>query len=259
MIRGLRTLALCAALLAAAAAWAAIPSADRIARAVAETNAASGRVRPLLLDVSLRVAGGGAQAQGVLATHPTGLARLELKGPSGFIERHLLLGDDYRASRDGQLLASPHPFLPPVFLLQATSGEALSAALTSFGVQSEQVVLGRVCDHDCYVFGGRRPLDAPPGTPLRPSLWIDTSSFDALRLVRGDGTEYRLGPTQAFEKIRLPAWIEIRRGSLRARLEILRAAQAAAPAAAFQTDWLTAPAADAAPSSPPARDGTEKP
>ena len=248
-LRAARPVAFLLASLLAGAAWAAFPSAEKVAGAVAETNAASGRARPLLLEVSLRVAGGGAQARGTLATHPTGLARLELVGPSGFVERHLLLGDEYRASRDGQILASPHPFLPPVFLLQANSGAALSAALSSFGVLSYEMVLGRLGDHDCYVFGGRLPYAASPDAPPRPSLWVDNRSYDTLRLVSEDGTEYVLGPTRVFESIRLPAWIEIHGEALRARLEILEASEASAPAAAFQSDWLT----DLAPSeSPPA-------
>jgi len=250
-VRSALALALLAATALAGAALAAIPSAEKVAGAVAETNAASGRARPLLLDVSLRVAGGGAQARGTLASHPTGLARLELTGPSGFVERHLLVGDEYRASRDGELLASPHPFLPPIFLLQATSGAALSAALTSFGVRSDEMVLGRIGDQDCYVFGGRAPVVlGAEDAPLRPSLWIDTSSYDVLRVVREDGTEYRFGPTRVFGGIRLPAWIEIRGSALRARLEILDASEASAPAAAFHSDWLTDLGASASPSSP---------
>jgi hypothetical protein len=220
---------------------AAIPSSDRIAGAVAEANDHAGRAGPLLLRVALRVAGAGPSAEGELATHPTGLARLELRSPTGFVERHLLLGDEYRASRDGQLLDQPHPFLPPVFLLQATSGATLSAALSSLGVHSQEVVLGRFGDLDCYVFGGRLPAAPPDEERLMPSLWIEMNSFDAVRVVRTDGTEYRLGPTQDYDGIRLPRWIDIQGPKLRARLEILSAAHADAPAAVFQSEWLTAP------------------
>ena len=107
-------------------------------------------------------------ARGQLATHPTGLARLELRSDANFVERHLLQGDEYRASRDGQLLEKFHPFLPPVFLLQATSGAALAAALESFGVSEQEVVLGRMGDPDCYVFGGRLP--GPPDAERRSRI-----------------------------------------------------------------------------------------
>ncbi len=225
----------------ASAASAAIPTAPKIAEAVAETNRISARAEPLLLDVELRIGSGEPAARGQLATHPTGLARLELRSDANFVERHLLQGDDYRASRDGRLLDKFHPFLPPVFLLQATSGAALAAALESFGVSEQEVVLGRMGDHDCYVFGGRLP-GPPDAERLLPSLWVDIESYDALRIVRADGVEYRLGPVAVYDGIRLPRWIEIvTPEGFRARLEVLRAAPANAPAAAFQVDWLIAP------------------
>lgn len=237
MTRALCMLGLCALLLAAMA-QAAIPSAEKIARAIARENDQAGRAMPLFLEVALRISGGGVSAKGEIAAHPTGLARLELRSPQGFMERHLLVGDEYSASRDGQALASPHPFLPPLFLLQASSGAALEAALSSFGVARGDVVLGQLGDHDCYVFGGRR-LPSPPDTEqLLPSLWIDMTSYEPVRIVRADGAEYRLGPIEAIDGIRLPSWIEIESGSLRARLEILHASRAAAPAAAFGADWL---------------------
>jgi hypothetical protein len=218
-----------------------IPTAPKIAEAVAESNKMSARAEPLLIDVVLRIGSGEPVARGQLATHPTGLARLELRSDAGFVERHLLQGDDYRASRDGQLLEKFHPFLPPVFLLQATSGAALAAALGSFGVSEQEVVLGRMGDHDCYVFGGRLP-GPPSAERLLPSLWVDVESYDALRIVRADGVEYRLGPVTVYDGIRLPRWIEIATPKgFQARLELVRAAPANAPAAAFQIDWLVTP------------------
>jgi hypothetical protein len=98
-------------------AGAAVPSAEKIADAVAETNRLSGRSDPVLFEVTLRIGDGEPVATGVLASHPTGLARLELRSRRGFVERHLLQGDAYTASRDGQLLDPPHPFLPPTFFL----------------------------------------------------------------------------------------------------------------------------------------------
>lgn len=231
--------ALCA-LGAARAGRAAIPTAAKVERAVAEANRAAGRSGPLLLEVRLQIAGGGASAKGVIATHPTGLARLELETAMGFVERHLLRGTEYRASRDGQRIEDPHPFLPPLFLLQAGSGEALAAALSSLGMAPEQIVLGRLGEHDCYVLGGRQLLRDEQGQePLLPSLWIDVQSYDPVRMVGADGTEYRLAEIQFFKGIRLPRFIEIDPpGPLRARLEVLGATQADAPAAAFQPEWL---------------------
>jgi hypothetical protein len=239
-----------AAALAAGAAWAVIPSATKVERAVADANRAAGRSSPLLLDVRLQISGGGPSAKGTLATHPTGLARLELESGMGFTERHLLRGTEYRASRDGQPIGDPHPFLPPLFLLQAGSGEALGAALSSLGMADQDIVLGRIGDLDCYVLGGRRypsdPNEPPGAEPLLPSLWVDTRSYDPVRMVGADGTEYRLSEMGAFKGIRFPRVIDIDPpGPLRARLEVVGATQADAPAAAFQTEWLTGPAGGA--------------
>jgi hypothetical protein len=240
-LRGVAAVALLAVL--AVAADAAVPAPEKIARAIARANVVSGRSTPLLLDVRLRVDGAEPSAEGELAVHPSGLARLELRSRWGFVERHLLQSNDYQAARDGEMITDPHPFLPPLFLLQAGSGEALSAALASFGVAEQQAVLGQMGRHDCYVIGGRlvgRPSDEEH---LLPSLWVDQISYDPLRIVRADGVEFRLGPIRVFDGVRLPGWIDIltTRG-LRARLEITSVAEAAAPAARFQPDWLTTPA-----------------
>ena len=241
--RGRTALALALGLaLSAVAAQAAIPSASRITRAVADANRVSARGVPLLLDVELQVEPGVTAAEGELAVHPSGLARLELRNRWGFTERHLLQGSAYQASRDGELLDNPHPFLPPVFLLQARSGEGLSAALQSFGIASGEVVLGMFGPYDCYVFGGRHR--GPGGDRELPSLWVDIESFDPVRIVGLDGVEYRFGPIQVLSGIRLPKWIELRaRGGFRARLLVRGASRAEAPAALFQPRWLTAESA----------------
>jgi hypothetical protein len=236
------------AALAAAPATAAIPQPAKIANAVAELNASSGRSAPLLLNVRLRVDGGAPSAEGELAVHPSGLARLELRNSwGGFVERHLLQSSSYQASRNGQMLDDPHPFLAPVFLLQATSGDGLAAALATFGVDGQQVVLGKIGSHDCYVIGGR-VIAAIGAERLLPSLWVDVTSLEPLRIVRADGVDYRFGPTAAFGAIRVPSFVEVfTPDGLRARLEITRATRAEAPAALFQPAWLTAaPTAPAA-------------
>ena len=198
-----------ACLLFGSVASAAIPEPEKIARAIAKANSVSKRSAPLILEVRLRIDGGKPSADGELAVHPSGLARLELRNRWGFVERHLLQSNEYQASRDGEMLTDPHPFLPPVFLLQARSGEALSAALASFGVAEQQVVLGRVGRHDCYVFGGRLIGRTPEQEHLLPSLWVDVVSLDPVRIVRADGVEYRLGPIRVYDGIRMPSWIDI--------------------------------------------------
>jgi len=238
--------AVLAALLAAVAwtppASAVIPSAAKIADAVALANRGAGRSEPVLLEVTLTLGNGPTAATGVLASHPTGLARLELQSHLGFVERHLLQGSAHSASRDGVLIEKPRHFLPPVFLLQATSGAALSAALASFGIVADEAVLGRIGDFDCYVFGGRLPRSDATSEPRLPSMWVDLDTFDVIRIDDGDGVRYRFGPSQEFDGIRVPRWIVIEApGQVPARLDIVGAAPANAPAAAFGTDWLSAP------------------
>ncbi len=226
-----------------ASASAAVPSAEKIADAIAETNRLSGRSVPVLLEVALRIGDGEPVATGVLASHPTGLARLELRSRHGFVERHLLQGNSYTASRDGQLLDPTHQFLPPTFFLQAQSGAAFRAALASFGVASGEVVLGRVGDRDCYVFGGRLPRGATGEERMLPSVWVDMETYQIVQIDRPGGVRFRFGPTRVFEGIHAPSWIEVvAPGQPDARLDVVRVAPATAPAAAFGMDWLTAPA-----------------
>jgi len=170
-----------------APAWAVIPSAHKIAKAVAEANRSAGRAHPVLLDVTLTIGDGPPAAKGVLATHPTG-------------------------------------------------------PLASFGIAADEAVLGRVGDADCYVFGGRLPRDLETQDERLPSMWVDLDSFDVVRIDGSDGVRYRFGPSQEFDGIRVPRWIAIEfDGEPATRIDILRAARANAPAAAFGRDWLTTP------------------
>jgi hypothetical protein len=106
--------------------------------------------------------------EGELVSHPTGLARLELRGSGGLVERHLLRGTERLASRNGERLDDPRFFLPPVFLLQAESGTTLRAALESFGIAVDLVGLAPCGDLDCYVIGDpARAVPRPPYPPIR--------------------------------------------------------------------------------------------
>lgn len=233
---------LLALVLAAAPATAVIPAAQKIVDSVALKNRSGGRADPLILEVSLRIGDSQPLATGVLASHPTGLARLELHSNQGFVERHLLQGSEYSASRDGQLLRAPRPFLPPLFLLQAPSGATLRAALSSYGVAPGEVQLGLADDHDCYVLGGRLPRTSGAEERRLPSMWVDLESFDVVRVDRSDGVRFRFGPMSSYDGIQVPSWIAIEvPGQTPARLEVVRVAKANAPAASFGSDWLTAP------------------
>jgi hypothetical protein len=246
-------LALAMAGLVAGEASAGIPNVEKLAGAIADANRKAGRTKPLLLEVSLRDAAGAVLATGTLASHPTGLARLELRSSDG-LERHLLQGSQYAASRNGALLEAPRPLLPPLFLLQTDSGASLRAALASFGVTVSASGLGLAEDRDCYVIGGRAPLPAgtsPPAAipggatpaasgPSLPSIWVEVGSFDWVEIDRLGDVRYRLGPSGSFDGVRMPRWIEIAApGEPSLRLEIDRVAGANAPAAAFGMEWLS--------------------
>jgi hypothetical protein len=237
--RRLALLAAAACLLAPGPAGAATPSADKLAGAVAEANRKAGRAKALLLEVSLETAEGDSSATGTLVTQPTGLARLELRGSEG-LERHLLQGSQYAASLNGEMLDSPRPLLPPLFLLQADTGASLRAALASFGVAASETGLGLSDDRDCYVIGGRPP-SLPGGQPTAvPSLWVEIGTFEAAAVERADGVRYRFGPQGTFDGVKMPRWVEITApGTAPLRLEIRRVARASAPAAAFGTGWLS--------------------
>ena len=238
----LGTALLLATALVSAPSGAVVPGAEKIIAAIAEANDESGRSVPLWFEVEMEIGDSEADASGTLASHPTGLARLELNSRHGFVERHLLQGNAYRASRDGDVRDEPLPLLPPLFFLQASDGAMLEAALDSFGVEIDEAVLGRIGERDCYVVGGRSPLDASGTEAPRASIWVDHRTFEVLRIDRRDGVRVRFGPAASFDGIIAPSWvaIEIPEKPL-FRLEVTRVAPADAPAAAFALEWLTAP------------------
>lgn len=226
-----------AALAAAAlclAAWAAlayIPPAERVARAVAETNRALGRARTLELRVSLEREEGEEIAFGTLLTDPRGGARLEVQHASGFVERQLRRGKALEASRDGSRIQAPHPLLAPLFLLQAEHGAVLQSRIAELGGSPDAIGLGHEGDHDCYVLGGK---DAPA------SYWVDQESLEPVRIDLPGGVRYRLGPPITHKGIQLPSWVTIEApsgGALRMRISEARAGSA--PPAAFDAAWLT--------------------
>jgi hypothetical protein len=105
------------------------------------------------------------------------------------------------------------------------------------------VVLGRVADRDCYVFGGRLPRGEAGEERMLPSVWVDMETYQIAQIDRPGGVRFRFGPTRVFEGIQAPSWIEVvAPGQPDARLDVVRVAPANAPAAAFGMDWLTAPA-----------------
>ena len=145
-----------------------VPAPERLAGAVADTNKAAGRKEAIKLELSMSIGDRVDIGKGELVSHPSGLARLELRGDGGLVERHLLRGTERLATRNGERLDDARFFLPPLFLLQAESGAALRAALVSFGIDVDLVGLAPCGDLDCYVFGDpARAVPRPPYPPIR--------------------------------------------------------------------------------------------
>jgi len=156
-------------LLIAAAASAVIPQASRVVAAVSKQNEFAGRDQPLRLEVVMRDVNGDPIGRGSLVTHPSGLARLELRGAGDLIERHLLQGTEHLAARNGERLDAPQAFLPPLFLLQMDSLSGLQMGLSGLGADIESIGLATCGESDCYVIGdpGRVPPEYEPPAPQR--------------------------------------------------------------------------------------------
>lgn len=286
--RGARKRLVALATLAAVLAWAQpvfsfIPSGMRIAKATAKANEAGARLQALQLVVSLRVADREPIATGSLVTHPNGLARLELRDGNAMVERHLLVGTEHTASREGAMLAAPRPFLPPLFLLQAGSLRTLVQALADYGMDPAAVALAPCGDRVCYVVGDPSrvaptpPTDeeleemreaaadpshvAEPGpeesreeTPGVPpptgTVWIDVDTYEIVRFESQEGVATELGPFVAFGDVRFPDSLTILEpGREPVHLDFSRVTPVNAPAAGFGLGWLLAPSPEPAPGS----------
>ncbi|HEB91520.1 MAG TPA: hypothetical protein ENI85_18235 [Deltaproteobacteria bacterium] len=125
-------------------------------RAIAQVNRASGRTSAIAMDLTMRVGDREPIASGELITHPSGLARLELRGYGGRIDRYLLSGDELLAAKDGEVLERPQPMLQPLFLLQPDTEATLRAALRAFGVESDWIGIAPCGEQDCFVIGDPR-------------------------------------------------------------------------------------------------------
>ena len=242
MTRGLGVLLAGMLLSLAAAADGVIPAAPRVIEAVAEGNRASGRGVALRLELELVGGDGAVVGTGELVADPAGRSRLELRAPSGLVERHLRHGSDYRASRNGEALDTPKPLLPPLTWLQIVEGADLETELRRAGIASRQVMFGRAGDQDCYVIGGRIPGTRDGDPPLRAALWVDLEELQPVRIDRADGVRYVLGPPSKFGKLRVPGWIQVEVAGQRNLRLVVRAAQAVPPSSAsFDPGWLAAP------------------
>lgn len=159
-----------------------VPPPERIHDAIADTNKADGRDKAVRLELTMQVGDRTGVATGELVSHPTGLARLELRGAGGLIERHLLQGNELSATRNGQPLDDPRAFLIPFFILQADRPETLRAALKTFDIQADQIGLAECGEADCLVVGDpTRAVPRPEPPPVR--------GLDAYQAITGTGPD----------------------------------------------------------------------
>ncbi len=190
--RGTRALAFAAAfaLLVAPFAQAFIPKSDRTIRGIAKVNKSSGRSKAIQLELTMRIGERDPIARGQLISHPSGLARLELRGFSGRVDRYLLSGSELLGAKDGLRIDRPQPLLQPLFLLQPSTSSTLRTALESFDILSDAIGLATCGDQDCFVIGDPR-LAAPLPEP-DPDFFVleeDDVLLDPLGL---EGDEYAL-------------------------------------------------------------------
>ncbi len=160
-----------------------IPMADRTMSEIAEVNRASKRNQALQLDLTMRVGGRDPIARGQLISHPSGLARLELKGFDGRVDRYLLSGRELLGAKDGRRLDQPQPLLQPFFFLQPSTSMTLRAALHAFDVLSGSIGLAPCGEEDCFVIGDPRleaPLPAPEAIALEDGISAESVIDDPL-------------------------------------------------------------------------------
>jgi len=166
-----------------------IPQADRTMRAIAKVNRSSGRSQALQLDLTMRVGDRDPVARGQMISHPSGLARLELRGVNGRLDRYLLSGRELLGAKNGEPLDQPQPLLQPYFFLQPSTETTLRAALQAFDVLSDSIGLAPCGEQDCFVIGDPR-LAAPLPDPEHALAAVDEGDViaDPLELLAEGGS-----------------------------------------------------------------------
>jgi hypothetical protein len=191
-----------------------VPAPEKLTDAAARANFGHGRTGGLRLEVALftepPAPGLEPIATGELLTDPTrSAARLDLVGRNGVREQHLWTGAGARTWRDGTRLADARALLPPFYLLQFRYGRSLRSALQGLGVDLERADLARNDAHDCFVIGGSEPGPAPQGFARNASLWLDSYSYEIVRIDLASGARFRFGPVVDLGDRRLPSWVAL--------------------------------------------------
>ncbi|MFP6656443.1 MAG: hypothetical protein VCB25_12525 [Myxococcota bacterium] len=167
MRRGIEwaTAATAVMILLASAAAAFIPPAPRALKEIAKVNRASNRTKLIQLELTMRAGESETAFPAEMLSHPSGLARMEIRGEGGHVDRYLLSGTEFAATRDGRQLENPKAILPPLFPLQAFSETTLEAALETLGVEVRWIGLAPCGEQDCFVIG-----DPRLAAPLPPAI-----------------------------------------------------------------------------------------
>ena len=209
------------ALGAAGSVWAYLPSPERIYRAMAAANKADGRDGAFQMTLRLQIGDRPGVATAELISHPSGLARIELRGAGGLLERHLLQGDTLTVSRNGQAVEDPRIFLPPLFLLQARSGSVVQSMLETLSVDVESWGLTPCGEADCLLIGDpSQAIERPTPPPLRGlDAWAASRARRSVPTDGGRGEAEADLDAQALEKgdSMTPArvWVETGRYEVR--------------------------------------------
>lgn len=192
-----------------------VPDGEKLTNAAGRANFEAKRTGPLRLDVALftdvPAEGVEAIATGSLLSDPNegGRVKLDLTGGNGVREVQLLSGARVQAWRDGERLERPRIMVPPLALLQVRYGRSLRRALSRLGVAYTATDLARLGDDDCFVLGGEPPGVASERFASRAAAWLDSYTYDILRVDRSDRVRFRFGPSRRFGELRLPAWVVV--------------------------------------------------
>jgi hypothetical protein len=153
-----------------------IPQVERALKEIAKVNRESNRTKVIQLELTMRTGDSETVASAEILSHPSGLARMEIRRDRGQRDRYLLSGTEFAATRNGRQLENPTPILPPLFPLQAFSVTTLEAALATLGVEIRWIGLAPCGEQDCFVIGDPR-LAAPLPTP---TVEMTTEETDVL-------------------------------------------------------------------------------
>ncbi len=222
-----------------------VPSAQRLVGGMVEVNRDAQRNQSLRISFSLHQIKGAQDqvlGEGEILANPSGLSRLEIRLANGNLERHLLRGNQYLVSRDGQRVSNPNRYLLPIPVLQAGKEERLRYVLRSLKVSPENSALMRVDGEEAYFLGKRSMGELSvnlAGPEETGGIWLAVEGLYPLKMRLDQGSIHFLGPELHWGEIRLPSYIDLEAtDGIKYRIKIENAEPTDAPAQIFSADWL---------------------